>query len=191
MNIPDEHHAQRARIRALSKKLQLPDNDPVPSKSLDSLESTLRYLATIDEEPSSTFARQLITDGVALPPPDSLRPDEIDATLQNVIIGLARRRTFLSYTNHLSNDELYRLLWEETLNEATHELDDSMGDCACHIDLLSDGSEQSNLLRLQYYADELERNDWLDGFPDDTLPPHLDPPYDRDRHLPQRSGKPT
>ena len=110
---------------------------------------------------------------------------------QNVITGLARRRTFLSYTNHLSNDELYRLLWVETLNEATHELDDSMGDCACHIDLLSDGSEQSNLLRLQYYADELERNDWLDAFPDDTLPPHLDPPYDRDRHLPQRSGKPT
>ena len=74
MNIPDEHHAQRARVRALCKKLQLPDNDPVPSDSLDSVERTLRYLATIDEEPKSTFARQLITDGVTLPPPDSLRP---------------------------------------------------------------------------------------------------------------------
>lgn len=185
MNPPDDLRAQRARIRALQRKLQLPPFDPVPARDLDSVERTLRYLTTIEEEPVSTYSRQLITDGIALPAPESLDPDETDKVLREVLIGLARRHAFLHHTNHLSNRELYRHLWERTLNEPVHELDDSMGDCANHIDLAGDGSEESEHLYLQYYADDFEREQWQEEFPHESLPQHRKPPYNRDRCLPQ------
>ncbi len=39
---------------------------------------------------------------------------------------------------------------------------------------------------LKYYDDEEERVRWRESFPDDPIPEHEDPPYDRDRHLPKR-----
>jgi len=182
-NPNNRHHTQRSRIRALTKKLQLPPGEPIPDDELDSVERTLRYLVTIEEEPSSSYSRQLISDGIELPPPDSLTANEVDQALRNVIIGLARRHAFLHSTDHLSNRELYRYLWEKTLNEPAHELDETLGDSSCHIDLLGDGSEESELLFLQYYADDLERALWSEDFPDETIPPRLDRPSDRDRHL--------
>jgi hypothetical protein len=38
---------------------------------------------------------------------------------------------------------------------------------------------------LKYYADEDARRDWLKDFPDYDMPVHENPPYDRDRDLPQ------
>jgi hypothetical protein len=38
---------------------------------------------------------------------------------------------------------------------------------------------------LKYYADEDARRDWLKDFPDYDIPVHENPPYDRDRDLPQ------
>ena len=44
-----------------------------------------------------------------------------------------------------------------------------------------DGSETY----LKYYADESAREQWATDFPDDPLPAHEDPPYDRDQGLPK------
>src|SRR5215212_9964916 len=52
-------------------------------------------------------------------------------------------------------------------------------------DLLSGGGEEDTRLYMKYYADEEARRHWLADFPDDGMPPHEEPPYDRDRHLPQ------
>jgi hypothetical protein len=109
----------------------------------------------------------------------------VHGKLWEVIRGLARRRHYLTSTDHLSDLELYRHLWEITLNEPAHELDDRMGECACHIDLVSDGSDESIWLWLRYYADESTRLDWASDFPGDHVPTPAPPPYDRDRHLPQ------
>jgi hypothetical protein len=38
---------------------------------------------------------------------------------------------------------------------------------------------------MKYYADEQWRRRWQEDFPDFTMPDHEDPPYDRDRLLPQ------
>jgi hypothetical protein len=91
---------------------------------------------------------------------------------------------FLSQTDHLSDRELYTLLWDDTLREPVKDvpLDESS---AWHIDLLSGGGEEDTRLYMKYYADEETRRRWLADFPDDEVPSHEEPPYDRDRHLPQ------
>lgn len=52
----------------------------------------------------------------------------------------------------------------------------------------SSGSERDIPAWPKYYADEETRQCWAKDFPNDVVPPHEDPPYDRDRHLPQQSS---
>lgn len=148
------------------------------------LDGLFRYLRTIESEPTSTLARQLIEDGIELPPPETFTLESVHGKLWEVVRGLARRRTFLHHTDHLDDLELYHVLWRETLNEPAHELDDAMGPCACHIDLISDGSEDSIWLWLRFYADEATRRDWGRAFPGDPMPARIAAPFDRDRFLP-------
>ncbi len=53
----------------------------------------------------------------------------------------------------------------------------------------SSGSERDIHAWLKYYADEETRQRWAEDFPNDVVPPHEDPPYDRDRHLPQHPSE--
>ena len=53
------------------------------------------------------------------------------------------------------------------------------------IDLTGRGSDEDNQIYLKYYADEEHRRQWAHDWPDDPLPDHEDPPFDRDRFLPQ------
>jgi len=50
---------------------------------------------------------------------------------------------------------------------------------------VSSGSDEHTYLYLKYYADDAWRRDWAQQFPGDKIPEHADPPFDRDRHLPQ------
>lgn len=122
--------------------------------------------------------------GVELPPPEQLDGEVVSAKLWEVIHALARMCVYLSKTDHWSDRELYEELWRDTLREHTHEFPPDSG-WRCHIDFLSSGSEEDNLLYLKYYADDEERRRWHDDWPDDVIPPHEDPQYDRDSKLPK------
>jgi hypothetical protein len=127
---------------------------------------------------------QLEEQGIALPPPEALTDEELTKKLWEVIHVLARMNVFLSQTDHWSDRELYEHMWHETLREITMELPPDSG-WTHHIDFLSSGSDEDNELYLKYYADEEWREHWRRDFPDDVIPPHVDPPYDRDCKLPK------
>jgi hypothetical protein len=105
--------------------------------------------------------------------------------LREIINGLARLGVFLERTNHLSDRALYELLHDELLPDEMDELRTDDG-AVWHLDILGGWSEQDVKLYLQYYADEEQRRAWLADWPDDNMPPHEDPPHDRDRLLPAR-----
>jgi hypothetical protein len=132
----------------------------------------------------TTSSKQLIREGIALPPPDSLDDQALSDKLWEVIRGLARVHTYLERTDHLSDRELYTWLWEEGLNESTADLSglDLIG--GCHTSPIGSGDEESTLIGLIYYDSEMERAEWKAAFPDAEIPAHRDLPYDRDRHLP-------
>lgn len=132
----------------------------------------------------TTHYRQLQEDGLELPPPDELDDAALTAKLWEVIHALARRNVFLSQTDHWSDRELYEHLYHETLHEITADFAPNSG-WNCHIDFLSSGSDEDNELYLKFYADEEWRARWHKDWPEDIIPPHVDPPYDRDRTLPQ------
>jgi len=122
--------------------------------------------------------------GVALPSPDDIADADLAGKLRDIFEALANVNTFFISTDHLSDRELYVLLWEDTLREITVVMPTEAG-FNCTYDLVGSGSEDDMSIWLKYYANEEDRQQWAETYPDDIIPPHENPPYDRDRHLPQ------
>jgi hypothetical protein len=127
----------------------------------------------------------LVRGGMELPAPEELDDSQLTAKLWEVIRGLAMLRVFLYSTDHLSDRELYEELWHEVLREESPDMPINENS-ACHIDLVGRGSEEDNELYLRYYADEETRYHWAKDWPNDAMPEHEAPPYNRDRDLPAR-----
>ena|ERR1051326_218906 len=143
-----------------------------------------KYVVDYEEAPWTTNFQQLESAGVSLPAPESLKDEELTAKLWEVIQKLALLHVFIEQTDHLSDRELYTELWTNSLREETKAMP-LAANAACHIQLLSSGSGEDNFLYLKYYADDDWRRQWHKEWPKDPIPPHEDPPYDRDRLLPK------
>ncbi len=141
-------------------------------------------VAAYEQAPWTTQAQLLEEAGVDLPPPESMDDRQLTAKLSEVIEALARLRVFLSQTDHLSDRQLYDLLWRDVLREAVKDMPLNESP-AWYLDMLGSGSEEDIHLHLKHYADEDERRHWLASFPGDSIPDREEPPYDRDRHLPK------
>ena len=150
-----------------------------------------KHVVDYEKAPWTTNFQQLENAGVSLPPPDSLNDEELTAKLWEVIQKLALLHVFIEQTDHLSDRELYTHLWTDTLREESKAMPMVAGS-AWHIQLLGSCSEEDMLLYLKYYADEDWRRQWHKNWPNDPIPMHEDPPYDRDRLLPKPDyGSPT
>jgi hypothetical protein len=130
--------------------------------------------------------REILAEaGFRAPAPNALTDQEVTAHLWRLINALAERRIFIFSTNHLSDRELYTLLVEAVLEEEMQLLPSDAG-WSCRIcihEYGAPGDEDGSLLYLRYYADEATRAHWVQEFQEE-IPPHCDPPFDRDRHLP-------
>ena len=144
-----------------------------------------QHVVDYEKAPWTTNFKQLEEAGMELPAPETLNNDEqVTKKLWEVIHGLTLLRVFLYDTNHLSDRELYTELWSGMLREEVKAMppDD---DGAYHLSPLGGCGEEDIQLQMKYYADEEWRRHWLEDFPDYAMPDHEDPPYDRDRLLPQ------
>ncbi len=110
---------------------------------------------------------------------------QLRGRLWELIYALAARRIFLHCTDHLSDIALY-----EWLDEF---LDRECADCPpeaetnYRVDVSERGSGPEHAMHnwLRYYANEAERQQWANDFPEDRIPAYEKPPYDRDRFLPE------
>jgi hypothetical protein len=145
-------------------------------------------IAAYEAKAPQSLVAELERAGVSLPSPDALEDSRLTEKLWEVIIRLAELGTFLHNTDHLSDRQLYTELVDDLLCESTILMPEE-ADFSFHLDLVGSGSEEDNLLYLKYYADEEDRYAWLAQWPDDPLPEHEDPSYERDRLLPQARPK--
>ena len=180
---------QEKRIEDLKRHVEELSGGQMETGALDDCsaemeESFWKHVADYEEAPWTTHFQQLENAGVSLPTPDSLKDEELTAKLWEVIQKLALLHVFIDQTDHLSDRELYTHLWTDSLREETKSMP-LAANFMCHIQLLSSGSEKDNLLYLKYYADEDWRRQWHKDWPNDPIPAHEDPPYDRDRVLPK------
>lgn len=149
-------------------------------------EQFLQHIAAFEESADWVSSFDLLVQGgMELPSPDELDDSQLSTKLWEVIRGLAMLRMFLYSTDHLSDRELYEELWHDVLREE-NPIMMMNNDSACHIDLVSSGSEEAIELYLRFYADEQARHDWAKDWPNFVIPAHQTLPYDRDRHLPSR-----
>jgi len=136
--------------------------------------------------PWTTNFQQLLDRGIELPDPDTIDEANVSAKLWEVIDALADLRVFLDETDHLSDRELYAVLWRNTLRADAPDVPGPPSSAAWHVNL--PGDDENSSLYLKYYADEAYRQDWLAQFPDDNMPAHEDPPHHRDWRLPTPYG---
>lgn len=122
---------------------------------------------------------KLVAKGFELPEPTTLDDKAVSAKLTELIQTLGKRGFYLHNTNHLSDRELYAYLWEDGLRE------EIIPGGTWHLDLIGSGSAEDVQAWLRFYASEAERKKWAAEWPDDAIPPHEDPKYNRDAKLPK------
>jgi hypothetical protein len=176
----DGESKQEGREESVDDEFTWLSDDSPPEVAAQFWQSVAAY----EQAPLTTHFQQLEEAGVELPEPEAMDDRRLTAKLWEVLEGLARLRVFLGQTDHLSDRELYALLWCELLREPVKDmpLDESS---AWHIDLTGSGSEEDTYLYLKYYADEETRRRWAADFPGDEMPERVAPPFDRDHYLPQ------
>lgn len=147
-------------------------------------EEWLRCVDLLERGPYSPRFDQLRRMGIDMPVPETLSDRKLTVKLWGIIYALAAVDAYLSYTDHLTDRELYEELWHYTLRNDTVILPPGSG-WACHLGLLDSGSDEENELLLRFHMDDEERAQWAAEFPEDTLPPREAKRACRDRILPR------
>ena len=113
--------------------------------------------------------------------PDQLSNSQLPGRLWELLYAAAGRRFFFHHTNHLSDRELYTMLWREWLDEPIADIPlEAETNTNLSLSEFDHNGLTSEEIWLRYYADAQWR--FLES--SEVLPPHEDPPFDRDRFLP-------
>lgn len=142
-----------------------------------------RKMALFEDGPTTTRFEQLRSAGIDLPDANAIADSDLRTKLWRVLAELAKLRVYLDQTDHLSDRDLYEMLWRDVLREEVPAIDE-IGFNHC-ISLLSNGGDEETRLYLAYYADDEWRRQWQIDFPDYVMPAPADPPYNRDCLLPR------
>jgi hypothetical protein len=119
-------------------------------------------------------------------PPGELNDRQLPGRLWELLYAAAARRFFFSSSNHLSDREFYTLLWEQWLDEPTPDIpSEAETNTTTFVSEFEARGLTSEEIWLRYYARESDYELWRSRQPDFIIPPHEDPPFDRDRFLPE------
>jgi len=181
-----EEPDQEQRIAKLREEIKKLGGNTMSIEDMpaDMEEEFLRHVLEYETaEPISLF-RLLENSGLKLLVPSSLTDDDLTPKLKETVERMSSLGAYLLHTNHLNDRELYEYLYNDGLREEAVLFPENPS-YAYMIDLTGSGSEEDNQIYLKYYADAEHRIQWALDWPDDIIPDHENPPFDRDRHLPQ------
>lgn len=147
-------------------------------------EEFLRHVLAYETAEPISLISLLENAGLILPAPSELSDDRLTQKLQETIERMASLGAYIQHTDHLSDRALYEYLYDDGLREEAVLFPENPS-YAYMLDLTGSGSDEDNQIYLKYYADEEHRKQWAADWPDDLIPEHEDPPFDRDRFLPQ------
>ncbi|HZN08854.1 MAG TPA: hypothetical protein VFB65_18825 [Pyrinomonadaceae bacterium] len=177
---------QEERIAKLRQELERLGGNALSLESMpaDMEEEFLRQVLEYENAEPTTLFRLLENSGLDIPQPDQLDDDAVTIKLKEIVERMATLGAYLLHTDHLTDRELYVYLFADGLREEAVLFPENPS-YAYMIDLTGSGSDADNQIYLKYYADEEHRQQWARDWPDDPLPEHEDPPFERDRFLPQ------
>lgn len=112
---------------------------------------------------------------LVLPRPETLDDDTLHEVLWQTIDRLFSQKIVLDFTDHLSDRQLYCLIFRDILPAEEKKIDSHNG--YLHWDCCDTCDDTETWLR--YYASSEDRRAWLTET-DQPLPDHEDPPYFRD-----------
>lgn len=112
---------------------------------------------------------------LVLPNPDCLEEFELHQTLWDTIHKLYSKRIVLDFTDHLTDRELYRIVYRDILPSREKKIDLPKNylhwNCA-------EADDDDPEIWLTYYATDVERETWAEET-GQWLPPAKTPPYPR------------
>jgi len=109
------------------------------------------------------------------PRPDSLNDKDLPHILGEIIRKLFQKRIVLDFTDHLSDRQLYTMVFRDILPAREKKID--WPSSWLHWDCTGPSGDPEVWLR--YYATEEEREEWAETYRQ-PLPPPLPPPFPRD-----------
>jgi hypothetical protein len=177
---------QEERLARLREEVEKLGGNTMALESMpaDMEEEFLRHVLEYEHaEPISVF-QLLENSGLEIVRPDHLDHENLKLRLRELIDRMASMGAYLMHTDHLSDRALYEYLYHDGLREEAVLFPENPS-YAYMIDLVGSGSEEDNYIFLKYYADEKYREQWATDWPDDRIPEREEPPFDRDRFLPQ------
>lgn len=177
---------QETRIAKLREELEKLGGSTMSFEAMpaDMEEEFLRHVLEYETAEPISLLRLIENSGLEITAPEDLDESNLTTRLKEIIERMANLGAYVLHTNHLSDRGLYEYLYNDGLREEAVLFPENPS-YAYMIDLTGSGSEEDNQVYLKYYADEEHRKQWALDWPDDPVPDHEDPPFDRDRHLPQ------
>ncbi len=184
-NLQDEPN-QATRIQKMREEIEklggiFSVNSEMPA---DLEEEFLKQVLEYEQTEPMTVFRLLQNAGFELPPADGLDDAELLSKLEELFKRMASLGAYLVNTNHLNDRALYQYLYDDGLREEAVLFPENPG-YAYVIDLTGSGSDEDMQIYLKYYADDEFRRRWSKDWPNDLLPPHEAPPFNRDETLPK------
>jgi len=117
---------------------------------------------------------QWFTPPLTLPLPETLDDEALHDKLWEVVQLLYDKRIVLDFTDHLSDRQLYCLIYRDILPSPEKKIDESQS--YLHWDCSDASGDAETWLR--YYADEDDRAHWAEEYGED-LPSSEEPPFPR------------